>query len=256
MIWIFDSWFGWLSVLKELRKILPQYDYIYFWDSLNAPYWEKNPEEIKKLTVDWIKFLFDNWAKLVILACNTAMVHSIKDLQQNIFFDKKILWVTIPGAEKVVELWYKKIWVLATSSTVKYWAYKNRVHILNSSIIIQEIEAPKIVPLIEKWEHETLNFNKILKSYISLFDKDIEGLVLWCTHYTLISDKIRNILPEKTTIIDPSFESSIKFQKYLENHKDIEERLLKNWRLEIYTSWNYNDFKSVWKHFFDFDCLS
>ena len=89
MIWIFDSWFGWLSVLKELRKILPQYDYIYFWDSLNAPYWEKNPEEIKKLTVDWVKFLFDNWAKLVILACNTAMVHSIKDLQQNIFLIKK-----------------------------------------------------------------------------------------------------------------------------------------------------------------------
>ena len=130
-------------------SVLPEYDYLYLADSARAPYGTRDSESILRFSVECVRFLFDHGAQIVIIACNTATAHAIRPLQQEFFPDKKILGVTIPGAEKVVEAGYKKIGVIATSSTVKQKAYKERVHILDASVIVQELDAPLLVPLIE-----------------------------------------------------------------------------------------------------------
>ena len=247
MIWLFDSWFWGLSTLKEFQKIMPEYDYIYLGDSLNVPYWDKPQDEILKLTEIWVRFLFESWAKIVILACNTATACTIRTLQQQIFPDKKILGVTIPGAEKVHEINLKKVWVLATLNTVRLKAYRERVHILNNKIIVQEIEAPDLVPLIEKWEFNSLNFENILKNYLDKFDSDIEWIILGCTHYSLIKDQIKNL--SKKQIIDPSHESALKFKTYLERHPEIKKTLSTKQKTTFYTTWDPTNFHQIWKKF-------
>ena len=139
-----------MTVLREFQKLLPQYDYCYFGDNARCPYGDRDDATIRQYTEEGVQFLFDQGATIVILACNTATAHAIRYLQQVKFPDRKILGVTIPGAEKVFESCYKKVGVLATESTVKIRAYKERVHFLNNTILVQEIAAPELVSLIEQ----------------------------------------------------------------------------------------------------------
>ncbi len=114
MIGFFDSGIGGLTVLAEFRKRFPEFDYAYFGDRANCPYGDREDEEIVDLTERGVEKLFDQGAEIVILACNTATVHAIRYLQQVRFPDKKILGVTIPGAERIIESGYRHVGVLAT----------------------------------------------------------------------------------------------------------------------------------------------
>ncbi len=114
MIGFFDSGIGGLTVLAEFRKRFPEFDYVYFGDRANCPYGDREDEEIVDLTERGVEKLFDQGAEIVILACNTATVHAIRYLQQVRFPHKKVLGVTIPGAERIVESGYRHVGVLAT----------------------------------------------------------------------------------------------------------------------------------------------
>lgn len=226
MIGFFDSGIGGLTVLEEFRKILPEYDYLYFGDNARCPYGGLDDTTIRQYTEEGVQFLFDQGATIVILACNTATAHAIRYLQQVKFPDQKILWVTIPGAERILEGKYRKVGVLATESTVKNRAYKERVHIINNTIEIQEIAAPELVPLIENGVLEWELIRWILENHLAKFDSDIEAIVLGCTHYPYVRSIIEQIRPE-IDIIDPGFEAAKKFASYLERHPDIEAKIEK-----------------------------
>jgi glutamate racemase len=199
-IWFFDSWLGGKLVMEEFQKLYPSIEMILFMDRENAPYGGKTWEEIRSLTKRGVDSLFSEWADVVILACNTASVHALRWLQQEIYPGKHILWVTVPGAEAVVQGWYKKIWVLATEATVRSQMYKERVHILDDTVIVEEIAAPGLVPLIEKWMIDGPEIERHLENYLSEFSPDIEVLVLGCTHYPLIESEIEKVW--YSTIID------------------------------------------------------
>ena len=192
MIWFFDSWIGGLAVLQEFRKILPEYDYLYFGDNARCPYGGLDDATIRQYTEEGVEFLFNQGATIVILACNTATAHAIRYLQQVRFPDKKILGVTIPGAERVTEGGYRKVGILATESTVRNRAYKERVHIIDNTIQIQEIAAPELVPLIEAG---------------------------------IFNGKLIEQIRPGLDIIDPGFESAKKFVEYLQKHPEIEKNL-------------------------------
>lgn len=160
----------------------------------------------------------------MILACNTATAHAIRYLQQVRFPDRKILGVTIPGAERVWESGYRKVGVLATESSVKIRAYKERVHFHDTTILVQEIATPELVPLIEQGSYDTPEIVQTIKEYVSQFDPDIEALILGCTHYPIIRHHITAILPHMT-LIDPGYESAQKFRTYLSRHPDIEKNI-------------------------------
>lgn len=130
--------------------MLPRYDFVYFGDNARCPYGDLDDATIRQYTEEGVQFLFEQGATIVILACNTATAHAIRHLQQVRFPDRKILGVTIPGAERIVESGYGKVGVLATESSVKIRAYKERVHFHDDTIVVQEVAAPELVPLIEK----------------------------------------------------------------------------------------------------------
>ena len=244
MIWLFDSWFWWLTVLKEFHKLLPKYDYCYFGDNARCPYGDLSHEMIEQYTEEWVQFLFDQGATIVILACNTATAHTIKYLQQVRFPDRKILGVTIPGAERVYESGYRKVGVLATQSSVNIRAYKDRVHFHDKTIEVQEIAAPELVPLIEQWIYDTPEIIGLVTQYINQFDSDIDALVLGCTHYPIIRRHIEKRLP-LLPIIDPGLESALKFREYLGRHPDIEKNLSRWGELRFFTSGDTKKFQEM-----------
>lgn len=241
MIGIFDSWSGGLTFLAAMQARFPQYSYIYLWDYDNCPYGSKTPDEILQLTTLWVQKLFDAGATIVILACNTASAWSLRRLQTAIFPGRRILWVTIPGAEKAVQLWFKKVTVFATQQTVNSRTYRERMGILDETIEIDEIALPwNLVQAIEallpvKKCHSEEDFKKILSLYslagwncisdnwVDLTQKyfsqyhPTEGIILGCTHYPFLQKPLQNLF-KTSHIIDPSEESAIALQGYIVKH--------------------------------------
>ncbi len=242
MIGIFDSWSGGLTFLAAMQSKFPGYSYIYLGDYDNCPYGAKSPEEIQDLTIAWVQKLFDAGAMIVILACNTASAWTLRKLQTEIFPDKRILGVTIPGAEKVVELWLKQVTVFATQQTVNSKTYRERMGILDDTVNIEEIALPwTLVTEIESLLpvqrcHSEEDFGKILSLYswegwncisddwMNLADKYFssysprEGIILWCTHYPYLQKSLQNIF-QNHMIIDPSEESARALESYIQRHQ-------------------------------------
>lgn len=231
MIGFFDSGIGGLTVLSEFRKRFPAFDYAYFGDRANCPYGDKQDEEIVDLTERGVEKLFNEGAEVVILACNTATVHAIRYLQQVRFPERKILGVTIPGAEKIVESGYRHVGVLATEGTVRIRAYKERVHILDDSVSVHEVAAPDLVPLIERGIVTGEAVREALVSRLAEF-RNIEALVLGCTHYPLVRAEIESLLPG-IAIIDPGIEAAEKFAGYLERHPDTAAEITRGGTLKM-----------------------
>lgn len=242
MIWVFDSWFWGLQTLKYLKDEFPDLDYLFYADNKNVPYWDKNPKEIRNLTFNWLNYLFDNWCKIVILACNTASAYSIKEWQ-SLFPEKKVLSITIPWVEKIIEWNYKKVWLLATDATVKSDIYLKKYCELkhNCSNIFYSVWSPKIVDLIESWEKNEEKIKYILKSYLDKFPKDIDVFVLGCTHYPIYLTYFKQLT--SIDIIDPSKESVIKLKQYFLKHKYIYNSILKNSKITIFQTGNIKKMK-------------
>lgn len=180
----------------------------------------------------------------MILACNTATAHTIRYLQQVRFPDRKILGVTIPGAEKVWESGHRKVGVLATESSVKIRAYKERVRFHDETILVQEIAAKELVPLIEQGKYHAPETIAATRRYIMQFDSDIEAIVLGCTHYPIIRHHIEAILPYMP-LIDPGYESARKFKTYLSRHPDIEQGISRGGEVRFFTSGDTENFMKI-----------
>ena len=220
LIWFFDSG---QVVMDAFRKEFPDIPMILEMDRENAPYGDKIGEEIRELTKSWVEKLYARGADVVILACNTASVHALRWMQQEIFVGRHILWVTVPGAEAVVEGWYKKIGVIATEATVRTRMYKERVHILDNSIVLEEVGASGLVPLIERGIVSGREIDILLWEYLSKFSPDIESLVLGCTHYPLIRESIENTWKSLHStniphLIDPGEEAAKRFRSWWEKN--------------------------------------
>jgi glutamate racemase len=216
---IFWFWVGWQSSYGNFSKRISRY----FNDIRDGPWkcslWRKNRWRDSRVNQKRSSKLFDRWADVVILACNTASVHALRWLQQEVFVGRHILGVMIPWAEKILELWHRKVWVLATEATVRIRGYRERVHITDNTIHIEEIAAPGLVPLIEQGIIDGEDIDELLYEYLGNFSPDIESLILGCTHYPLtytwIEKAWTKIHKNKTPIIiDPGVESAKKFREW------------------------------------------
>lgn len=241
MIGIFDSWSGGLTFLSAMYSRFPQYDYLYLGDYDNCPYGSKTPKEIQKLTIIWVQKLFDAGAIMVILACNTASAWTLRLLQTQIFPDKIILWVTIPWAEKVIQLWLYNVTVFATQQTVNSKTYRERMWLLDAEIKIEEIALPgSLVNDIEallpvqrcqskadfkkfnelyqnhEWECNSIKWRMMTNKYFLSYTPK-EAVILWCTHYPFLKKILQTIFPF-SIFIDPSEESAIALSRYIYKH--------------------------------------
>lgn len=251
-IGVFDSGYGGLTVLKELVKELPQYDYIYLGDNARAPYGIRSFETVYQYTLQCVKWFFEQGCPLVVLACNTASAKALRTIQQNdlpkIDASKRVLGVIRPTAETIGNYTKsKKVGVLATNGTVQSNSYVIEIEKFNPGVKVVQEACPMWVPLVENNEHEGHGANYFIKKNIDqLLKKDlyIDTIVLACTHYPLLAKKIEEYVPVDIKVLSQGEIVAKSLHDYLNRHTEIEERLTKNGLRHFFTTDSAEDFDS------------
>lgn len=238
-IGIFDSGIGGLIVTRALTEALPEYNYIYYGDTLHVPYGGRSPELVYQLSRRAVSLLFEHDCALVIVACNTASAVALRRLQQ-IDLPKwdphrRILGMVIPTAEEVVAQRPKRVGLLATQATVNSAIYEAEIHKLDSKIQLFTQAAPLLVPMIE---HDGREFiQPVLRRYLQpLLDQNIEALILGCTHYPFLRRELMEILGEAFPIFSQDEIIPNKLSDYLGRHSALEKKLGKKQRQEYLLS--------------------
>ncbi len=218
-IGIFDSGLGGLTVVKAVKKILPQESIIYLGDTARLPYGTKSSESIIKFSFDNTKFLLEKKVKAIIVACNTSSATSLKKLQES--FDIPIFGVIEPGALKALEFTQNgKIGVIGTTTTIRSKAYQKELKKNKKNIEVYAKACPLFVPLIEEgWIDSKITY-EVAEIYLSEFKKKgIDSLILGCTHYPLLKDIIKEIMENKVILIDSGEAVAVWVKKYLKKFK-------------------------------------
>lgn len=219
-IGIFDSGLGGLFLMKPVVEALPEYDYVYLGDTKNLPYGDKSQEEIYRYTKRALDYLFAYDCAIVFLFCNTASARALRRLQGEGY---RVLGIIIPTVE---EIYGKRIGVLATQNTVDSCTYVAEIKKLLPNAEVFQQAAPKLVPMIERGEAKIPAYDKILDSYLQpLISKNIDTLVLGCTHYPIIKDQIKKLLPPHVRLICQDEIIGEKIKSYFARHPEIGSKL-------------------------------
>ncbi len=251
-IGVFDSGYGGLTVLKEIKKRLPQYDYIYLGDNARAPYGNRSFETVYHYAWQCVQWFFKQNCPLVVLACNTASAKALRTIQQNDlikhFPEKKVLGVLRPTTEIIGN--YSKtnhVGILATSGTVNSNSYVIEIEKFFPETKVVQQACPMLVPLIENNEFENEGADYFIQKYLQeLLDKDenIDTILLACTHYPLIKAKIESFLDDDIAIIAQGEIVAASLENYLQRHTEIETQLSKNTSIQFYTTDSTEDFNN------------
>lgn len=233
-IGFFDSGLGGLTVLKTVRGLLPQYDYLYYGDTANLPYGDKSRAEILEFTRKAIEYLFENDVLIVIVACNTASAEALRILQDTIltgkYAERKLLGVIIPTVEALVENNVKSALLIGTLRTIQSEKYAKEIDKLATRINLSSHATPHLVPYIETGNIE--GAEEKVKSIIDSKRGEMDTVVLGCTHYTVLKDFIRKEYPDLKVLSQDEIIPK-KFLEYLERHIEIQTKLSQNRTLEI-----------------------
>ena len=220
MIGVFDSGLGGLIALKEIIKKCPNYSTIYLGDLAHLPYGNKSKQIVTKLVVQNVKFLISKKAKIIVIACNTASAYAFSRLKSQ--FSKTIfLDVITPAVKKALSVTKNnRIGVIGTKATIQSSAYSKAIQKINPQAKVKIQACPLLVPLIEEgWENQP-ETEQILKKYLKPFAKNkIDTLILGCTHYPILRNKIKEILGDKVEIIDSAQQIALELKNYLKKSK-------------------------------------
>jgi glutamate racemase len=183
--------------------MLPQEHLIYFGDTAHLPYGEKSADAIKYYSLRISKFLMDLDCKMIVIACNSASTAAYETLLE--FYEGKILFANVvdPLVEDVIAKGFQKIGLIATKATVNSNVYKNKIKSINQRLSFTQMATPLLVPMIEEGFYKGVVSDAIIKQYLENADfKDIEVLLLACTHYPLIKDYISKYFDHKIEVLD------------------------------------------------------
>lgn len=256
-IGIFDSGYGGLTVLKEIIKELPEYDYIYLGDNARAPYGNRSFDTVYQYTLQAVKRLFDMNCHLIILACNTASAKALRSIQQNdlpkLAPQKRVLGVIRPSTEAIDAISKTKhIGILGTLGTIKSESYVIEIEKMYPHITVTQEACPMWVPLVENDEYENPGADYFIKKNITnLLQKNtqIDSIILGCTHYPLLIKKIREQCPETIAIINQGEIVSKSLVSYLKRHPEIEQNCTKKGERSFYTTDSPELFDSIGSKF-------
>jgi glutamate racemase len=257
-IGVFDSGYGGLTILKELKHTLPQYDYIYLGDNARAPYGPRSYDTVYQYTLEAVNWFFNQGCSLVILACNTASAKALRTIQQkdlpNIAPDKRVLGVIRPTTEILGNFsTTHQVGILGTSGTIQSDSYPIELAKFFPDLKVFQQACPLWVPLIENGEHDKPGADYFVKSYLDqLFSQsaDIDTLLLACTHYPLLADKIRAFMPKGVNIVSQGAIVAKSLAKYLESHPDLAQKCSQSGQLSFYTTDNPQAFELQASTFF------
>ena len=234
MIGIFDSGYGGLTILNKIRQLLPEYDYLYLGDNARAPYGTRSFDVIYEYTLQAVNYLHEQGCNLIILACNTASAKALRTIQQrDINPDEvRVLGVIRPTVEVVpARTRTKHIGVLATPGTVASESYVIELLKQDPTLVVTQQACPMWVPLIEAGEHLSEGADYFVEKYLNELlerDPEIDTIILGCTHYPLIQDKIEAYLSQTNRHISIVSQGEIVAQSladYLHRHPEIVERI-------------------------------
>lgn len=229
-IGIFDSGYGGLTILRQIREVLPQYDYIYLGDNARAPYGSRSYEVIYQYTLSAVEALFEKGCRLVILACNTASAKALRTIQQTDLqrWGKgyKVLGIIRPTTEIIGTLTTTQhVGLLATTGTVQSGSYALEIKKHFPSVQLTGVACPMWVPLVENNEFDTPGADYFVKKRIDALlalDNQIDTIILGCTHYPLLAAKIRQHTPPHIRIVEQGAYVAMALKDYLHRHEEIE----------------------------------
>lgn len=247
-----------MTILKELVNKLPQYDYLYLGDNARAPYGSRSYETVYEYTLECVNHLFDKGCELVILACNTASAKALRTIQQRDlpFIDpkKRVLGVIRPTTEIVGNYTKTKhVGVLATAGTVNSESYILEIKKFFPELEVFQEACPMWVPLIENNELDSEGTRYFVKKHINhLFSqsKNIDTIILGCTHYPLLKPVIEKYLPDNVTLLTQGSIVASGLQDYLKRHPEMETLISKKGQLEFYTTDSTEQFNANASLFF------
>ena len=243
-IGIFDSGYGGLTVFEEVQKILPTHDLLYFGDNARAPYGNRSFDVVYEFTLEAVQFLFNQGCPLVVLACNTASAKALRTIQQqdlpHLAPDKRVLGVIRPSTEQIGFLSKNRhVGVLGTTGTIQSESYIIELKKLAPDILVSQHACPMWVPLIENEKHQhPAGIQFIEEDVKELLRKDplIDTIILACTHYPVIKEKIQEIAGKHIQVVSQGPIVAEKLKQYLIAHPEIDQKLSKNAGREFYSS--------------------
>lgn len=250
-IGVFDSGYGGLTILSQIRKTLPEYDYIYLGDNARSPYGTRSFEIVYEFTLQAVTKLFEMGCHLVILACNTASAKALRSIQINdlphLDPERRVLGVIRPTVECIGDITRNRhVGVLATSGTIKSESYPLEIHKLFPDIEVHGQACPMWVPLVENNEAHSEGADFFVEKEIdNLLYKDhkIDTIILGCTHYPLLLNKIKRFVPDGITIISQGEYVAKSLKDYLFRHLEMDDKCTKNGSCLFYTTESEDKFR-------------
>jgi glutamate racemase len=243
-IGVFDSGYGGLTILRNIRELLPAYDYIYLGDNARTPYGSRSFEVVYEFTKQAVLKLFEMDCPLIILACNTASAKALRTIQMNdlprIDPARRVLGVIRPTVECIGSVTRSRhVGILATTGTIKSDSYPMEIHKLFPDISVSGQACPLWVPLVENNEAHDEGADYFVRKYIrQLLAQDplIDTVILGCTHYPLLFDKIRKEMPANISLIAQGKLVSRSLKEYLQRHPEMETNCTKTGSCTYYTT--------------------
>lgn len=249
-IGVFDSGYGGLTVLKEIVKELPQYDYLYMGDNARAPYGPRSFDTVYHYTLEAVQWFFKQGCELVVLACNTASAKALRTIQQkdlpNIDPQKRVLGVIRPTTEIIGQ--YSQtgsIGVIGTTGTVLSDSYPIEIAKFFPQLKVYQEACPMWVPLIENNEYDKPGADYFVKKHLDHIlqaSGQIDTLLLACTHYPLLINKIKQLVPENISVVSQGEIVAKSLAQYLEKHPEMAEKCSKNGEISFFTTDSTVDF--------------
>lgn len=257
-IGVFDSGYGGLTVLKELVKELPTYDFLYLGDNARAPYGTRSFETVYEYTLQCVNVLFDKGCPLVVLACNTASAKALRTIQQKdlpvIAPHRRVLGVIRPTTEIIGQLSKSgKVGILGTSGTVSSNSYPVEIEKFFPGLQVYQEACPMWVPLIENQETNNPGAEYFIEKHVKALMQSapgIDAIILACTHYPLIADQIRSHLPDTVNLVSQGPLVAAALKRYLHRHPEIEKRCLKKGEVQFLTTETPENFNTVASRFY------
>jgi glutamate racemase len=249
-IGVFDSGVGGLTVAKEIKRLLPNEDIIYFGDTKHLPYGEKSKDAIVQYSTQITQFLLEQNCKSIVIACNTATANALTEVMALVNEKVPVIDVINPVAEKVAFEIHNNVGVIATKATVNSGLYKKSIRKHNKFIKVDELATPLLVPAIEEGFKNHPITHAIIYNYLSNSKlKNIETLILGCTHYPLLLDEIKQYYGNRVRVIDSPNIVANQLKMILEKHHLLNDSQHKA-TYQFYLSDITKNFEKISKKFF------
>lgn len=222
-IGVFDSGIGGLTVTKEIMNQLPKEQIIYFGDTARLPYGSKSKETITMYSRQIIRFLQTKNVKAIVIACNTASAFALETVRKEI--EIPIIGVVNPGAKAAAETTRNgNIGVIATEGTIRSGIYNEFLGEIRPDLRVFGKACPLFVPLVEEgWIDDPITREVVSRYIEELLYKDIDTLILGCTHYPLLRKVIREVVGDEVELVNPAYETARTLKQVLAEQELLSE---------------------------------